>query len=66
MYYIHPLNEGQELNYSEVHEGSLATAKERAQHLTRQLTLVLTHGRINVAVVNAQGKTVYETKRLDK
>ena len=59
MYYITPLNEGQELNYIEIHYGDKKSAIKRAKEILRGLTKVLIRGTISVMIEDESLKNEY-------
>jgi len=59
LFYIQPLNEGQELNYIETFEGPFAEAKTRASELIAGLIPVLREGTISAQIENSKTGTVY-------
>ena len=50
IYYIIPLNEGQDMNYNESFDGSVSKAIERAKYLQDNLQNLLKQGTITVKV----------------
>lgn len=53
LFYIVPMNEGQELNYIEDYKGTLKYAKKIADLMAKQLQRILTKGTITVEVQDA-------------
>jgi len=62
MYFIEPLNEGQDLNYSERFGGSLEQAKERAKYMVVKLREILVQGTITVRIYNQDYEPIVEFK----
>ena len=59
-YFITPLNEGQELNYTETHKGTYANAEQRAKDMIKALQIILHQGMISAKIENIDGtKTFY-------
>ena len=57
-YFITPMNEGQELNYIETHEGSYISAETRAKDMVKALQSILFQGMIS-AMIESGNKTFY-------
>ena len=55
-YHIVTTNEGQELNYTHIFKGTLATAKHKAGYITATLQGVLTQGTIGCSIQDLSGK----------
>lgn len=58
LYFINPLNEGQELNYSETHKGDLNSAMKRAKYMVRELQRIMKQGSIQAEILDRYGEKV--------
>jgi hypothetical protein len=58
VFFITPLNEGQEMNYVETHRGSQSSAWKRAKDMQKGLRRLLTQGMITVMIETPEGKEI--------
>ena len=50
LFYLQPLNEGQDLNYIEKHLGTIETARKRAKAMLQPLQHILKDGTISIEI----------------
>ena len=57
-FFLVPTNEGQDLNYSEHHIGTINTAKDRAKDIVKGLEPVLYQGSISCRIEDADNNGI--------
>lgn len=57
-WFIEPLNEGQELNYSETHKGTKQSARKRAIIMVKELQRILKQGSISANILDKNAEEV--------